>query len=187
MNKRLLIYYGIGLTLVVGWFLAVHMPATAKRQRLAQEIDGNQSRLNQLEVTMRQLPDFLATHRQLLETRSDLQTELYSADELLELFAALETSAGNHGLTLTEISPPVDELLSLDRSDASLGEPQFLNLTLRLTGRYLDFGRYVVAQEAAPYFRGVNHCQILSPEDNRQNLDILLEMRVLLQEQGDPT
>lgn len=184
MNRRLTTYYIIGLSLVVGWFLLAHLPTRAKQRYVDEQVRQTQQHLAELRTIIQELPEFLAKRQELIDTRSNIEADLFPTDDLLGLFSRLEAQARKHSLTITEISPPVEELLELTRHTGSALDPNFLNLTLKLRGEYLDFGRYMAKLEEEPYFRGVNHCQIVPRDKNQVGLDYIVDVRVLLHTGG---
>ena len=129
---------------------------------------------------MARLDDFVKTHENLLQLRDELESKLYAKSDVLNLFALLRQQAEKHQLELVEISPPVEELLRLNRTVPDSVEPQFLSISLRLRGNYADVGRLVGVIEKSDHFRSIRHCQILGSGDDLGPPTCLLTFRSLL-------
>ncbi len=86
------------------------------------------------------------------------------------------------GLSVTAITPPIEELLTLNRSVQNQGDPAFLNITMKLRGDYYSFSRFVLNLETAPYFRGATACQILDENAEPDRLQCTFGFRALLGE-----
>jgi hypothetical protein len=135
---------------------------------------------------MKQLPVYLEQSHDLETFRDHLNSSLYARDDILKLLNRLTADAVSHNLSVVEITPPVMELLELNRRQDQAGEPQFLNLTLDIRGQYVDFGRYVRQLESTPYFRAINHCSIRGNQMTQEALDFSLGFRAMLGTTKEP-
>jgi len=159
------IYASIGLGIVALWFFAIYAP-------YRQQIDGYESRqvtadlqLTDFSQTLAALPKSVELRKSLEVLKTDLNSKLYSKEDILKLFERVRDEASDKGLRLIEISPPIEELLYLNSVVPESGEPQFLNIQLTLMGDYVDFGRFVGRLESSNYFRGINDCQVAATQN----------------------
>ena len=179
--KRIIIALAaIGLS--IGWYTLAYSP---NRQQIA-TIDG------QIGVATTQLDDFKATAAQLpalIKAQADLAKQkqrqlgvLFGKSEVLRLIDEVRRSAAAQSMIVTDVEPPVSELLALRETADKPGEPLFLNITVRLKGDYVGFGRFVGQVETLPYFRGVNYCSIIGPADQSTTPTYSLAFKALLGE-----
>lgn len=160
MNSRSMTFLGIGAAMILLWFFVLYAPLTREHHELDKKIIEAREQLDDFDRTMRELPGFLETQRNLEQFKADLNSSLYAKADILSLLARIESDASNLRLEIVEITPPIEELLELNRSDLSPEKPQFLNLTLNIKGRFVQFGKFVSVLEEAVYFRGINHCLV---------------------------
>ncbi|HUV30271.1 MAG TPA: hypothetical protein VMY05_04150 [Acidobacteriota bacterium] len=180
MRARVAAYVCVGMVLLCLWAILVYRPLDREHGQVLQQVADVEAQLTDINRTLARLPEFLAVSSQLEESRLHLQSSLYAKRDILKLLERITDQAEEHGLTLTEIIPPVNELLELNRIVAQPDEPQFLNLVLRLNGSYRGFGRFVGGLESAPYFRGINSCQIVSSRDVNRKVTFSVGFRALL-------
>lgn len=160
MRIRAFIYVGLGIVILGAWQFFVKASLDRSRAALNQQIVEAEAELADIRKTMSQLPVLLASQNSLRESKTRMQSSLYAKRDILAFLERVENLAQSRGLTLREITPPVEELLQLNSLAISPLDPQFLNISLQLDGSYLDFGRFVLALESAPFFRGINDCRI---------------------------
>lgn len=158
--KRLYAIGGIGVGLLALWYLVLFVPGQRKLTSIRDETSALKAQIDNLSLTVAQLPQALKTKRALDSALARLREGMYSREELLGLFADCERLAVAHRLSLVEIAPPVDELIRIYEATRTDTLPQFLNLTLRLRGDYLALGRFSEALEGAPFFRGIVSTQL---------------------------
>ena len=147
---------------------------------LGSQLADQKAQLNDFNNTLNQLPVAVQTHKDLQRKLDEENSKLYAKGDLLRLFADLRSKAGSYHLHLVEISPPVSELLALNRSLPDSTAPQFLNMTVGLTGDYLDLGQFVTDLEQSPYFRGVNNCSINGSATTPGTLQIYIGFKAML-------
>lgn len=178
MNRRAISYYVVALVMAILWLLLVRLPGASKQASLQAQIADAQVQLQDFDQTVLQLPAFIETRQDLLAFREQLQSKLYAKTELLKLFGKFEQDTKSYGLHLNEIAPPIEELLELN--SVSSDQPQFLNITLKMTGKYINLGKFVHYLESEPFFRGINDCRISAGENDKKGLTISLGIRALL-------
>ena len=91
----------------------------------------------------------------------------------------LDQEARANNLEILDITPPVSELLELNRITRP-DEPLFLNITLTIAGNYVGFGKYMNNLEKAPFFRGVNSCHISGLPEEDPQLSLVVGFKTLL-------
>ena len=163
--RQWVVYVVTTAVLAVVWLAVVMYPIERDRAEFLRRSETAERQLIDFQTTVQQLPVFIESQRRMEALKNALHSRLYSKEDVLELFDRIQSSASEHGLKVVEISPPVEELLALNRQAPQDGRPQFLNLQLTLAGDYVAFGRFVASIEDAPYFRGINGCMINHFED----------------------
>ncbi len=180
MKRRLVLYSGIALTLLVAWSLLLYSPLSNELVSAQVRTVQAKQQIAEFRRIMSELPVYLETHRVLEQNRTDLNEALYARDDILELFDWISNRAQALNLKVIEITPPVEELLLLNNLMPDPDKPPFLNLTVRLQGGYVNFGNYVAFIESAEFFRGVNMCQITTSLDQAGPTDFLIGFQALL-------
>ncbi|MCX6835320.1 MAG: hypothetical protein NTW07_09355, partial [candidate division Zixibacteria bacterium] len=130
--------------------------------------------------TVRELPEFLSANDKLEADRRQLNSSLYAKNDIMDLFHQLTADAHDHSLNLVQITPPVSELLELNRQASADNVPLFLNLTLDLQGDYVDFGRFIGNLESKPYFRSIKTCVIRGTQPPEHTIDMSLSFKALI-------
>lgn len=160
MRNRLIIYVAAGSFIIVAWlFFGVAQQRLELDDLQSQTLEARQ-KLTDFKQTLAGLPDFVATRSQQQLLRDRIDSKLYNKRDLLALFEELRTHATRFGLEIIDITPPVEELLELNRLMPDSTTAQFLNVRLRIEGGYIGFGQFVEVVEKAGFFRGVNSCSI---------------------------
>ncbi|MFZ5979767.1 MAG: hypothetical protein ACOYVF_03970 [Candidatus Zixiibacteriota bacterium] len=180
MKSRLMIYYALAVTLTCLWFFFALSPTAKKRQEVRLQTANMELQIADFNRTMLELQNFLKTSSDLESYKTELSTQLYSKKDILKLFDELYKDASIHHMSITEITPPVEELLALNQSMTKPDEPLFINLTLDLDGNYINFGKFVDRLEQTPYFRGFNLCRISSPREEPTKINLNIGFKALL-------
>ena len=180
MRYHVTFHIGAALTLCSLWFFLVYTPSTEKQLTIQTQAALIQQQLTDFDMTMKELPKSVQASRDLVTLKSNLNSSLYAKDEILALFRQISEDAVSHNLTLTEISPPVLELLHLNRVSEMADEPQFLNITLDLRGQYIEFGKYITHLESTPYFRKINFCHIRGSQAPTPEISLSVSFKALI-------
>ncbi|MCP4684508.1 MAG: type 4a pilus biogenesis protein PilO [bacterium] len=180
MKRRLTIYTVTSLLLILAWFLLIYSPTVQRKQALNLRINEAEQQLADFNRTMEELPQYLKASNNLERFKNELNSSLYAKSDILELLEQITGDAVDNGLTVVEISPPVKELLLLNRATDLETEPQFLNITLSLSGKYLDFGKYVGHLETTPYFRKINSCTARGAREVQPEVSFTLSFKALI-------
>lgn len=180
MKRSLCIYSGIGVAMLVGWYLLLFIPLNKERATVQLRAEQAREQLVEYQRIMVQLPMYLETYRDLTKARVDLNDGLYARDQILELFDLLTEQAERRKLKIVEITPSVEELLLLNSILPGSDQPPFLNLTVKLEGGYVAFGKFVQSIESAEFFRGVNRCLMTTAIDETGPTIYTIGFQVLL-------
>ncbi len=179
--KQRVTYFGLAaLGMIAIWYFTALLPMSARSSACHESIAELEDRLKDYNRTCLELPEFLEANDNLEALRSELNSSLFAKSDILQLFHQLARDARNHNLELVEISPPISELLELNRRAILENEPQFLNVKLDLRGRYIAFGKFVEHLESRPYFRQINSCQVRGAQESKPTIDMSVAFRALL-------
>jgi len=180
LRQRITAFAAGVLAMLVLWSFFVYTPTSKNLSSARNEVDKAQRQLTDYSRTIRELPEFLTANEKLEAVRNELNSSLYAKNEIMDLFHQLSSDAQNHNLQLVQISPPVSELLELNRQASADNAPLFLNLTLDLQGNYVDFGRFIGELESKPYFRSMRNCSIRGAQTPERNIDMSLSFKALI-------
>lgn len=173
-----------GLVGLFAWYFLMFAPMRQRLNAAEIEIGSVSSELTNLLTRLRTVPDQLRTDQGLDSLREVVNAGLYPASEIERLFAEFTDEAKNYGMTVTELTPAIEELLMLDEFENRPDSAPYLNFSARLTGRYIDFGKFMHRLETAPFFQGLNKVSIASPADPNDPLNFYVSIRALLRESG---
>jgi len=180
MKRAVLIYSLVLPALGCLWFFAAYVPYHKAQSQKKAQIAEAEKQLADFQQTISELPRFIERHKNLISMRKDLNSKLYTKKDVLKLFHKLREEAGRKGVEVTEITPPIEELLYLNSIIPDSSQPQFLNIGLKVEGDFLGFGKYTEVIEAAEYFRGINGCRMFSHGDDNTKISILFDFKALL-------
>lgn len=180
MKRSLCIYSGLAVAMLATWYLLLFIPLNKERAVVQLRAQQAREQLVEYQRIMAQLPMYLETYRDLAKVRVDLNDGLYARDQILELFDLLTEQAERRKLKIVEITPSVEELLLLNSILPGSDQPPFLNLTVKLEGGYVEFGKYIQAVEKAEFFRGINRCLMITAVDETAPTTYTIGFQVLL-------
>lgn len=180
MNRRISIYASIGGTVLTVWYFFVCIPMSTRLQTVHEESAEVERQISDYNQTLADLPNFLKANETLEELRGRLNSSLFAKNDILDLFNQISNEAAEYNLKLVEITPPVSELLELNRRASMANDPQFLNITLHFQGGFVDFGRYVSQLEKEPYFRSVNSCIVRGNQILQPSVDLSVSFKALI-------
>jgi len=173
-------YLIVSAALVAAWFLLAYRPSQSGQRDLDNRLDQIQSEIADFQSTVAACPQELKTKIELEQSRQELNSALIAKQDILELFRELSRQAEASRLEIKEITPPLEELLELNSAASAPGQPEFINITLRMEGTFRDFGDYLSYMEQAGYFRGINQCSAMIGSPDQRGLDLQVEFRALL-------
>jgi len=180
MRYRPIAYLGAALVILCVWQFLVSEYLSRDHALLLEQTAKAEAQLADFRMTVAQLPDFLARSKSLEASKLHLQSSLYAKGDILRLLGKIDDQARARGMRIKEITPPISELLALNNATDNPSEPQFLNITLRLEGDYVGFGKFVTDLEQATYFRGINTCRINGSPSQNVKIDFSVGFRALL-------
>jgi Tfp pilus assembly protein PilO len=182
MTGRRVLLIVVALGMISGWYYFAYTPTRHDLSTLREQIAGSQTQLTDFQTTIAQLPVMIRSSNDLNAQKQRQASVLFGKNEILRLIEQIRTDAAAEHLTITDIEPPISELLSLRTAAAIPGEPLFLNITVRIKGDYLGFGHFVERIEKLPYFRGTNFCSIMGSPDQSTPVAYTLGFKALLGE-----
>ncbi len=180
MKQRIAFFAGGALVLVALWFFLIYVPVARERSRIDSEIQHTRDQIADFNSTIESLPQFLKRYHDLEAFKEQLNSSLYAKGDILKLLEEITQDAVQNNLKIVEISPPVSELLELNRQSEMTDDPQFLNIRLDLEGNFVDFGKYVSHLEATAYFRKINFCSVRGQQEVQPELDLSIGFRALI-------
>ena len=180
MNKQFTIYVVLGVGLVGVWLFAALLPYFGKSRAIDYQMMEAEQKLADFRQTIQILPEFVKTRNELAQRKAELNSSLYTKDNILSLFEKFYVLADKNQVQIVEITPPLEELLQINRILPDSMGLIFLNISLRVEGHYQDFGRLVSALEEEPFYRGPNHCNIVGTYDRRLDIQYHIGFKSLL-------
>ncbi len=179
--KRIVIVLAT-IALSIGWYTLAFSPNRQQLIAVNTQIASAGAQLDDFKATAAQLPALIKAQADLAERKQRQLGVLFGKSEVLRLIDEVRRSAASQNMSVTDVEPPVSELLALRETADKPGEPLFLNITVRLKGDYIGFGRFIGQVESLPYFRGVNYCSIIGPADQSTAPTYSLAFKALLGE-----
>ena len=187
MKSRVLTYSIVVVLFCSLWFFLVFLPLYKERKKYTSEITAVKNQRAEFDKLMDELPEYVRTGRDLEQKKKALKSSLLVKEEILKLLDRLDRQARREKLVITEISPPIEELLQINNIIPDSDQPQYLSINLKLHGGYLDFGRFVEEVEQSEYFRRIRDCKIIGHRSDREELILQISFEVLLGYQGETT
>jgi len=184
MSRHRIMAALLALTLIAGWYFVGYVPLHGQMIEINHQIDVAQAQLIDYRATISQLPVLIQAGAEMDARRYRQNAALFAKEDVLRLFDEIKIQAGSEELSVIEITPPVHELLNLNAAAATPHEPLYLNVTVRLMGDYIGFGRFVQRVESFPYFRGVNTCSAMGTADKSAPVIYSLGFKALLRNSG---
>jgi len=170
----------LALTLIGLWLFLLYTPLHKEQAAIVTQIEEARQQLDDFKTIMNKLPGFLKIRKKLEAERSVLRSKLYAKNDILMLFQHLYQQAKDENVMITEISPPIEELLQLNRIIPDSNQIQLLNINLKLQGRYIDFGRFISVVEKSDYFRGITDCKIRGSKAGHGDIQLQLGFNAML-------
>ncbi len=180
MKQRITFFAGGVLALAALWFFFVYVPVAREHSKIDAAIQQTRNQLADYNSTIESLPQFLKTYHDLETFKEQLNSSLYAKGDILKLLEEITRDAVDNNLKVVEITPPVFELLELNRQSELTEDPQFLNIRLDLEGNFVDFGRYVSHLESTAYFRNINFCSVRGQQEVQPKLDLSIGFKALI-------
>lgn len=180
MKSQLAIYSLVGVILVVTWIFVALLPYYREYSAVETQILEAQQKLVDFQQTILFLPEYVKTRNELARKKAELNSSLYTKENILSLFEKFYVLADKNQVNIVEITPPIEELLQINRIIPDSIGLMFLNISLRIEGDYQDFGKFVSAMEREPFYRGPNHCNIIGTYDRNLKVQYHVGFKSLL-------
>lgn len=149
------------VALTAGWYLLLMSPLKNEENRVASARAEVETNIADYEKKLLEFPEFYRAEKEILEKRKVLISQLYSKEDLIKLFRRFEENAMRFRLNLLEITPSIEELLKLNKLSED-GQPQQLNMMVRLSGDFPALGSFVRTIEEEKFYQGANFCRVTS-------------------------
>ena len=180
MKKMTITYVAMAIALCAIWFFAAYVPYHKEQEKTSTDIAEAEKQLADFQRTISELPKYIERQKNLLTLRHDMNSKLYSKKDVLKLFETLRNEADLKRVDITEITPPIEELLYLNAIIPDSSKPQFLNIGLSLEGDFISFGKFIEQMEHAEYFRGINRCKMFGHADDKTKVTMHFGFKALL-------
>ena len=180
MKSQFTGYVLAGIAMIVIWFFVAFQPHMKEYNKTVTHIEESRIKLVDFKKTILLLPQIVKTRDELAARKEQLNSSLYSKENILSLFKSFYSLADKHKVKIIEITPPIEELLKINRAAPDSSQLMFLNISLRIEGKYGDFGRLVASLEEEEFYRGPNHCNIVATYDRKSNTQYHLGFKSLL-------
>lgn len=180
MKPGLIGYVLVGVALFVFWIFAAMLPHYREYNSFEVKVDEAKLRLADYQETIRRLPEYVRTQSELSKRKAELNSSLYTKENILSLFEELYLMADKQRVAIVEITPPLEELLQINRIIPDSIGLMFLNLTIKVEGDFRDFGRFIASLEEEPFYRGPNNCSAIGSNDPRIDIQYIIGFKSLL-------
>ncbi len=180
MNKSLTIYFSVGAAMAIAWLFVALFPYSKNYSAIDIQVLEARNKLTDYQQTTLLLPEFIKTRNELAQKKAELNSSLYTKENILSLFEQFYALADRNRVRIVEITPPLEELIQINRVVPDSVGLMFLNMTLKVEGDYQDFGRLLGDLEAEPFYRGPNHCNIIGTDDSKRIIQYQIGFKSLL-------
>lgn len=179
--KKLILTYSISLLLIIMlWFLFLISPLAIKKEEIKASYSDALGQLEDFRRSMIDFPEHFVNQKEMEKKDEFLMSRLFSKEDLLRLFGDLQKKASNFNLVLLEITPSIEELLTMNSRSLQNNLPRPLDIAVKLNGRFSDIGEYVKSIEAEDFFHGTDFCKISSTSDGHASPSVDFGFKVIL-------
>lgn len=162
--KPFIVALAASVAIFVCLYAILVYPASRERiqeQTRATEINAKLTEYSSSVVTI----ESIASARDSLRNVSEILNErLYARADVMALVERLSSLCQDANITLRELSPSVNQLLAMNAVQPSSTEPQFLELSLRVTGGIKDVAQWMQTLTKEPFFILTNSIHAFSRE-----------------------
>ncbi|GEM_PF-925840 len=180
MKKHYAIIVIAVLAVSVLSYILLIQPAFERASILGSELTKSIQSLEDINQTMRDAPAFFKIHRDIINKKENLASQLYTKEDLIRLFDDLDKKAMKHKVAIVEITPSIEELLLLNKKLPSDAEPQMLNMSISIRGGFIEAGNFIKDMESQKFYQGVQHCMILNNDPFRRQSDVRFSFMAVL-------
>ena len=180
MKRRHLIAGTIMPGMLTAWFLLLILPTMERQHRLKADLHQAEIHLADFGNIIKLAGEYCKTHAKIMDKKEQITSQLYSRENLMSLFDALERMALDNGLKVVEFTPSVEELLMMNRTLPDENKPQVLNIVMTLKGGLRNMGDFLRKIESEKYYQGIDICRITNTAEGQENSDIVYGFKALL-------
>jgi hypothetical protein len=162
--KKLYVIAGGFLAFTLLWYLMLWKPLQAREYALAAAITTAEAKTVSYQRALGELESLLDRHRELLRKESMSET-VSGKEQVVAMYALLDSLGSTSNLRLLEITPSVSELIAYLRTWNSAQSALTVPVRMNLEGRYQALGQLVGVLEGQGFFRGLRHCQLNGSAD----------------------
>lgn len=180
MKFRYYLTAGVTAGLILAWALFLTFPTDRKIQSIRNDIARGESQLDDFHRIMASLPEFYNSRNAMDKEKSRLMSKLIPKKDVMKLFDRIEKMARQNDVTIKEITPSVEELLSLNRQRPDDNRPQILEIGLKLQGSISQVGQLIKNIEAENFYKGLTFCRIYNHLDDGSGSDMHFGFKAIL-------
>lgn len=180
MKRRHLIAGTVMAAMLAAWFLLLILPTMEKQRRLKADLHQAEIHLSDFEKIIKLAGEYYKAHARIIDKKEQIASQLYSRENLMSLFDALEKMASDNDLKVIEFTPSVEELLMMNRILPDENKPQVLNIVMNLKGGLRNVGQFLRDIESEKYYQGIDICRITNTAEGQEKSDIVYGFKALL-------
>ena len=180
MKRTMIIYGSLSICLCIAWLMLIFLPQRKEMSSLQTQMADLSTRLESSQQDLKSLP-LLLQDRQSDETRVvDHSQQAWSVSSLPGLFDHLRGKASQYNLTVTDITPALEQLVTLRQEPSATDETGHLDMKLSLKGSYSDFGRFAESLNESAFVVRVIGCNIASNPSDWKDISYTYDFTVRL-------
>lgn len=180
MKQRHIIVISILVIMTSVWYVLLVGPTNQKHTELQSRLYDANIQVKDFQKIMMIAPEYYKNHENIKRQKLQLNSQLYSKENLLSLFDELKDRANKNNLKVVEFTPSVEELLRINHLLPDENKPQTLNIVVTLNGRLQDIGSFVKGVEAENFYQGVDLCRITNSLNGQVNSVFIYGFKAVL-------
>ena len=180
VHKNTIILLLAALTFVVAGIFLVQGPIENSYREVSAENATLQTKITTCDMKFRRVNELLMRRNALTSQRSLLLSSLYSCSEALRLVENIDSRAKRLNLRISEISPPVNELLRIGNANPSDSAPQFLNISVGMTGGFKEACIFLEEIQEESWYWDLNSIHISAREEGKVPAQFAMSFRAIL-------
>jgi len=180
MRKLYLIVGTIAFFIIFIWGITLFKPRFDENNRLKAELSSAKIKLDDYNKTLTEFQKQFEVHQDLLKQKEHLLSRLYTKDDIIRLLDELLVKSSDYGISITEITPSVEELIALNKAAVDDNQPIHLDIAIKMKSRTINTGRFIKNIESQNYYKGFNFCTISNSDLNNPNSDVYYSFKAIL-------
>ena len=167
------------IVLLIVWLSALYLPVIRNKKELEKkwELLQNQIKNEVPEARLETMKTFVDSLFAYLDVREE---HFYPVEKLLDLGRSIEQIGKEYGLTLISVSPGYESLALIQKAEEGVTE---LPLTLKFTGSFIQFAKFVESVPDFPYVVRVNEV-FLDREEDQVALTVIIKGVIVLRKES---